>query len=179
MSKKSVFEKIARKINTAVKGVDLEEVGEMAVERIVRRTRTGRGLQETERGAKPKELDELSDLYVKYREGSVDIWTNERGKVVVKNRKTKIDRGLSSNTRPAKSNLTFTGQLLDSLISKVKGFKVIIELMENRNDGVKNKDIVKWQKEQGRHFFELSDKEVRGLQKEIKKDLIKRIKRIK
>ena len=156
---KKVLSIILDRIERAVKTVPLRPHAKDIEERIRRRTRVGQGLAETQRGAKQKKLKALSDKYKKAR----------------KKNKAK----LSSNTKPAKSNLTSTGQLLDAITGRVSGNTIILDLKEGRDDGVKNKDIVGWQRKQGRDFFEVSDKELRGLQSNIKKDLIKRLKQKK
>ena len=158
MAKKIILD-ILKRVENVAKGLPLRPHAKDIEERIRRRTRVGQGLAETKRGAKQQKLKGLSDKYKQKR----------------KQNKTK----LSSNTKPGKSNLTLTGQLLDSISSRVNGNTMIIEMKEGRNDGAKNSDIIKGQSKQGRDFFELSDKELRGLQNDIKKDLIKRIKRIK
>lgn len=154
-----VFRRIAQRIERVVRGVSLKPYAKDTAERIRRRTRTGQGLQETKRGAKRKKLKKLSDKYKVFR------------------RKNK--REISKNTKPSKSNLTLTGQLLDSIVGRARGTKIIVEFLEKRKDGLKNRDIARYQSEQGRDFFELSDKELRGLQNDIKKDLIKRLKKLK
>lgn len=156
MNASKVFLKIQAGIERIVKGYSLSPYANEIAERVRRRTRTGYGLDVAERGAKKKKLKGLtSDKYIKYRKGRIN----------------------TSLTKPKKSNLTFTGQLLNAITGKIVGKSIVIFLKENRNDGVKNSDIVKGQEDQGRHFFELSNKELNGLRNQIKKDLIKRLKR--
>jgi hypothetical protein len=156
MSKiEAVFSNIERRIKGLVKQIRLKDYGEDAVNRIQKRTRLGYGVENGKRGAPRYKLPKLSEPYKKQR------------------KKKKLD----SSTSASKSNLTLTGQLLRSLISKVTGRKIILTITENRTDGIKNSDLVKWQSEKGRDFFELTDKEVKGLRNQLKKDLIKLIKK--
>lgn len=160
MSKiKELFANIVKKVERASGGLNLDPYAKEYADRIKRRTRLGNGLDETKRGAKRKKLKKLSEKYKKKR------------------KRNKSE--LSSETSPSKSNLTYSGQLLDSITGKGDKKKIQIFIEENRNDGVKNKDILKGQSKQGRDFFELSDKELKSLQNSIKNDLIKSIKKNK
>jgi len=157
MAKKNVFRSILLGIERTIKGYSLRDVADSAADRIRKRTRLGYGVQDGKRGNPREKLKELSEEYVKYRRG-------------------RINRAVA---RPKKSNLSFTGKLLDALYGKVINGKAVVQVKENRKDGVKNRDIIKGQAEQGRHFFELTDKEVKGLRSEIKKDLIKALRKRK
>ena len=152
-----VFERILKKVNSVVNGVDLSKIAQDAEDRIRTRTRLGYGVEGGERGGSRVKLKALSEKYV-----------NQRKKQKSFNR---------SLTTAKKSNLTRTGQLLDSIRSRVIGKKIELFFTERRKDGVKNKDLVEWQSEKGRDFFELTNKEITGLRNQLKKDLIKALRR--
>ena len=173
-----IFANIERKVKGLVKKVRLSDYGEMAIKRIQLRTRLGYGVLGGERGAPKYKLPKLSQSYKDFRSGKVIFWTDKGGRVrSTTNVPDSMKPKLPSTTKPSKSNLTLTGQLLESIKSRVSGNKIILYLKENRNDGKSNKDIVGWQSEQGRDFFELTDKEVKGLRNQLKKDLIKILKK--
>lgn len=152
-----IFDKILGKAKTSVDKVDLRKHAKATANRIKTRTRLGDGLKDDARGSAKKKLKKLqSKNYKKYRE--------------------KTDK-LSEFTTAGMSNLTFTGQLLDSIFGKVKGRKIVIDMKEDRNDGKKNSDIVAKQSKLGRPFFELSSKELKGLQNDIKKEIISNIRK--
>jgi len=122
---------------------------------IKKRTRLGYGVKEE--GADKQKLAALSKPYIKIRK---DSRKNLRGV-------------LSSETSPSKSNLTFTGQLLNAILGRNKGIgKGEVYIKEQRNDGVKNSDIVEGQeKKQGRPFFYISKLEKQQLKNAAAKDL--------
>lgn len=85
---------------------------------------------------------------------------------------------LSSNTTPNKSNLTATGQLLNSIQCEVKDRQFEISLKDQRKNDlsgkkskVKNSEIRKFQEDQGRPFFGLLDFEKLFIIREIIKRL--------
>lgn len=153
MANNRVFDNILLRINGIIGRFSLRPYAKDAAERVRIRTRLGYGVQDGERGGKRERLKPLKPDYRIFRKKS-----------------KKTNRKL---TTPAKSNLTLTGQLLDAIRGRVRGKTIEVYFKENRNDGVKNTDIRKGQAEQGRDFFELTDKEVKGLRNQIKKDLIK------
>lgn len=134
-----------------VNSFSLKPYAEPLAKRIKIRTRLGFGLDRPGRGGKRRRLKRLTDRYKDKR------------------RRSK----LHNETKPGKSNLTFTGQLLNAIFGKARGDTIVIGINPRRRDGISNADIVKWQEDQGRPFFDLTDKEIKGLRTEIKKDLIK------
>lgn len=77
-------------------------------------------------------------------------------------------KNLSTKTSPWKSNLTFTGELLDSLYHKVSGLKIQIRI---RGAKSKNKAI---HVSKDRPFMNLSGKQVRNLLK-LYNDLVRKV----
>jgi hypothetical protein len=112
------------------------------VPRIIRvRTRLGKGVV----GGSLVKLDSLSENYQKFR---------------------KKFKGLSGLTTAKRSNLTLTGQMLDSIKGARIGYKFIFFFNNTESD---NK--AKWAAEGGRPFFELSDSEKNGLFRKVQKIL--------
>lgn len=158
--KNNFFEKFLKKIKVKIDKFDLDPIAKEAANTIKKRTRLGHGVKDGERGGAKKRLKDqkpLTDDYKKFRKKS-----------------KKLNKKVTSAN---KENLTLTGQLLDSIRGKQKGKTIEIDVVNNRNDGKKNSDIISWQKDQGRDFFELTDKEVKRLRNQLKKDLIKNIKK--
>lgn len=156
----TVIGRILFNIERLVKGYSMKKISEEAANQIRKRTRLGFGVKGGERGGTKinfKIEAPHTDKYKKFR----------------KKNKAK----LSPATAPGKNNLTLSGQLLDSIAGKATKNVATIFFKEDRNDGVANSDIVEGQAKQGRTFFELTDKELKGLQNQIKKDLIKSLRK--
>ena len=147
------FRQIQIRIQRIIKGFSMRKIADEAADRIRVRTRLGFGVKNGVRGGKRVKLKRLtSEQYKKFR---------------------KRFRGLSGQTTPKRSNLTLTGELLDSIISRFRGNKAMLEFKNPE----RNNTIVEGQADMGRHFFELTDKEVKGLQNQIKRDLIKQLRK--
>ena len=130
---------------------NLDAVGEMVADQIRKRTRLGYGVEDD--GKSQKKLKKLSNGYKDWRK---------------KNR-----RALSGDTTPARSNLTQTGDMLDSIEHKVQGDSVEISV-----NGRFNQDKARWVTEGGRPFMNLSKAErnmVADMFRDIIKDTIKLI----
>lgn len=144
------FKDLQKKVEIALQAVlnksTFDEIGKMTAQSIKTRTRLGKGVETT-----PGSLVPLKALAPS---------TKER-------RTSKKKAGkLSSQTTPAKSNLTDTGEMLDSLKYQSTDTEVRIYI-----DGSDNQKKAKDQAEQGRKFMNLSKSEVaevvRFLQKKI------------
>jgi len=171
-------------------------------EAIKKRTRLGYGVPEDE--ADKERLRPLSKPYILYRK--VVTSYNQRKSKAKNPSKTKFSltkkqmSGASTNdlkglnffqrnagtdkqinkeyTSYEKSNLTFTGQLLNALFGRGTGVgKAEVFLKEKRDDGIKNSDIVKWQENQDRPFFHISKIEKSQLKSAARKDLLEYIKK--
>ena len=141
---------IIKRINAAliesIKPRELEPVAQFAIDIIVKRTRLGYGVSRNY-GFKDK-LKGLSKNYVKYR-----------GRV-----------SLADLTTPRKSNLTLTGQMLNSMkvISAVPGKVEIGPTGTRRKRGNEEKTptnaaVAAYQEEQGRTFNRMSIYEIQQL----------------
>lgn len=119
-----IIKKLQKTVNQAVSKAAMQAVGKFAVDTIVKRTRLGYGVDE-QFGPRSRLLA-LSDRYVERRRG--------------------LD--LDPTTRPNRSNLTNTGQMLRSMGFKVLApGKLIIEPTGVRDDGLKNIDVAEWNAE--------------------------------
>jgi hypothetical protein len=132
--------------------------GQQASDMIKLRTRLGSGVSGD--GADKEKLKPLADS------------THERRKALQKKGK------LSGLTSPGKSNLTQSGQLLDSVtpISSQIG-SVTVSPQGSRDDGKDNADIGRYVTDAGRPFNHLSKVEIRRIQTAVQKDLRDAIKR--
>lgn len=142
-------------ISKAVSPSSLRPVGRFAVDLIVKRTRLGYGV-DNNFGIKSR-LKPLSQRYQEFR---------------------KKYQALSSTTRPTKSNLTLTGQMLKSMkVLSVSDNKIILAPSGRRNDGLSNLEVASFQEEQGRIFNRLSNLEYKQLIRFYRKnfgDLLKK-----
>ena len=90
----------------------------------------------------------------------------------IKARKRAKKKGeLSGETSPSKSNLTWTGSMLDNIIAKVKGQKRIGITFSGGTKGVSNKDKAGYAHDLGREFRNLSNIELKAFNREVKKIL--------
>lgn len=123
----NLVKKLEKTVAESIKKTALIDVGVFARDLIVKRTRLGYGV-EKDFDSKQK-LAKLSSKYVKRR---------------------KMFNGLSAYTTPNKSNLTLTGQMLDSIISVTKDKIIEIKPSGRRDDGKRNADIARYAEEGGR-----------------------------
>lgn len=188
--KEEVKKVLNKKLNKALKqGITMQYVEELR-DRIVTRTRVGIGIDpETGRGER---LKKLSKKYVKQRKKSKAIKRrNQADKRERKRAKAeKRDPKLSSKTTPGKSNLTATGQLLNSLtVIKLKlkdawGFKISVPdnlrgrdfLGRPNKYGLTNRTLVKYLADQGRTFLGFTKSQRNIIAKEIRNFIIKGLK---
>lgn len=125
---------------------------------VKKRTRLGYGVDSP--GANRKGLKALSPNYIKKRR-----LDKKRGR-------------LHPDTTPSKSNLTRTGQMLNSLQGKAQsGRKGIINLKASRNDGKTNPEIAGYNEEKGRKFMNLSNLELKRARQLVRENLIVEVKK--
>lgn len=118
----------------------MQEIGDKAKKLVFDRTVAGYGVQDDTNVIKPKKkLLKLSKPYIRHR-GSQNVKLNPR-------------------TTPSTSNLTLTGELLDSLKAIVSTGKVTISV-----SGARNKKIKGYVEEQGRPFNNLDTQSLKQLQ---------------
>lgn len=146
----------------------MEKVAKKIVQLIYGRVKMGKGVSSDSMDPdKVKEvtLKALSDSYVAYKKR-------------VKKGLTRIDKSLGSMVRTtSKSNLTFTGEMLEALTYEVgKGIRVYVE-DSNRTDGKDNKKVAGYASEE-RPFLALTQKEFKIIQDMYKKEITRLIRRI-
>jgi len=107
-----IFKQINDEVDNLGRSRRLRELGSFAAELIRKRTRKGFGVARP--GGNRRKLKRLARSTIEYR--------------------TRYKKLLSSKTSPRKSNLTFTGQLLDSIKLKVTKGRVTIGPRGRRRD---------------------------------------------
>lgn len=150
----------------------MKEVGETAVEMLRTRTRLGYGVRQT-RGKREK-LKPLADSTKRVRAGKLAFF-KQRGVTVPYEPDLEENKAkLHPLTRPAKSNLTMTGQMLDSFkVISVTNGKVIIGPSGSRKDGLTNEQVAEFAEEMGRPFAYITDIEYKRLLDDVRKKLTK------
>lgn len=137
------IKKIIQKIESIKKEVlsqkNMQAIADSVADSIKLRTRSGKGVDEQGNLTK---LDPLSDEYVETRK-------RKRNK-------------LSPYATPKKSNLTATGQMLDSIDTAINGSSIIFFFKEQRTKELSGKSkstngqIAKYVEDGGRRFFGFS-----------------------
>jgi len=155
-----------RKLQDAIRAVipeikapaNMRKYGDMSAAMIKLRTRLGSGVDAS--GDSKKALKRLADS------------TKE-------SRKAKKKKGkLSELTTPNRSNLTETGQLLDSVgVTKSAYGSVTVSPSGSRTDGKTNQKVAEYVTDGGRPFNNLSKIEIKRLSEEVKRDLREAIKK--
>ncbi len=146
---KAVMDKVAKGVAESFKAQAMKLLGAEAIRLIVVRTRLGYGVVRP--GAPRQKLKPLSKRYIEHRE----------------------DSRLSGFTAPRRSNLTFTGAMLESLrIKTSKAGAVSIEPTGGRRDGQTNAAVAGHVTKGGRPFISLSDLEIKKLARYMEKEIL-------
>lgn len=157
---KKFLKKIEKTLDEAKKKPVMQSLAEEAVRLIVKRTRLGYGV--TRNLGTRSNLKRLKASYIKQR---------------------KSFKSLSTSTRPGKSNLTLTGDMLSSVkVISIKDGKVSIGPTGNNRYGESNQNIAEWNADRGRTFNRLSLNEFNQLRRFYRKnfgDLLKKQKLLK
>lgn len=194
--KKELTKVLTNKLEKALRqGITMEYVEELK-DRIVTRTRVGIGVDpETGRGER---LKKLSPKYIQQRKGSktikrrnvIDTRRRKAAKEESERRGEKVKPNLTSLTTPGKSNLTATGQLLNSLtVIKLKikdgwGFQIRVpESIRGRDflgrankRGLTNRKLAEYVAEKGRAFMGFTKSQQNIIAKEIREFILKGLK---
>lgn len=135
---KKIFARLNQVLKDAVDPINIVPVAQFTIDLIVKRARLGYGVSE-DQGDK-FQFPGLSSKYKKYRTKFPD---------------------LSDTTSPTKSNITLTGQLLDSVqIVTQRTGQIIISPVGVRRDGkLDNKVLAGYLAEKGRPFMYVSSLE--------------------
>ena len=124
----NIIKKLEKTVEETISKAALKDVGVFARDLVVKRTRLGYGVKNNFEGK--ARLQKLNPNYIKKR---------------------KMFQGLSENTSATRSNLTFTGQMLDSIISQTKDRTIIIKPTGIRDDGKRNEDIARYAEQGARN----------------------------
>lgn len=138
---------------------NMTRYGNMAVDMIKTRTRLGSGVSSD--GQNKQKLKPLADSTKRSRESK-----KRAGK-------------LSELTTPGRSNLTDSGQMLDSMtVTKVAQGTVTVAPRGARREGGTNEKVAAHVSEKGRAFNALSRVEFKRINDQVKKDIRAFIKRL-
>lgn len=131
---KAITDRLKRAVATdAIQPGPMKALGEFTANLIVKRTRVGYGVDRNQ-GEKQR-LKALSNRYIEHRKQS----------------------SLSSTTNAKKSNLTFTGQMLESVkVIRASNGKILIGPTGTRRDGQTNTEIALVNANRGRAFNNVS-----------------------
>jgi hypothetical protein len=153
-----ILRKQLEKLNKGLQRIELRAYVDQLPKTIKQRTRQGKG------------LDDDNDI----------IKLPPIKKSTIKSREYAQRRGdLDERTKPKKSNLTMTGQLVDSLFARqIRNDTVRLSLNDSRNDGKGNNKIKKYQEDSGRKFFGAANEELKKLNERIEKQITRLIKNI-
>lgn len=140
------------------KPTTIKLLAEQATRDIKIRTRLGFGTSSESPGGNKVKLEKLSKSYRDFRKGLAAFYTDEQGRL--RKFKPKNPPALSSATSPTKSNLTLSGQMIDSIDYSIKG--TTIEIAARGRD---NKDKVFYAHEGSKNrpkrtFLSLTNKEI-------------------
>lgn len=151
-----------RYIQSVVTKQMLKEFGEQMRDIIFNRVKAGKGLSSKKVSVGGNSLQKLKDLSESY----IDF------------RRKHPPRGEFASAR--RSNLTYTGELLDAIIVKVRGESVTVEI-ENRahSSGQTTREVAKKVADGGRPFFGLSDSEVKILDNFVKRRIRQEVRKLK
>ena len=121
---------------------------------IYKRTKSGRGVTDVGPRAQPARLARLSTPYVERR------------------KKTGVAGPFGS---PGKSNLTYSGQMLESIRvqANARGFRVEIPNTRRANSNLTNSRVAQYVQDNGRPFFALTQDEIQILVREIEREVRK------
>ena len=149
---------------------------------IKKRTRLGYGVPYT--GSSRERLLPLSQSYIEQRRGNIAFATIGRGPTrrvisyvpneIGGTRKSPRSPDLSNETSPTKSNLTFTGQMLNALAgtSGRREHGEVYLLQYRRGTSLTNSDIARLNEENGRPFMYASDLQIKRLTNLIRETLL-------
>ena len=146
-----IIKSLQKVVNDSIKAAALLPTSKFAADLVVKRTRLGYGVSKN-MGAKEK-FAKLSPNYVKQR---------------------KMFAGLDASTRPNKSNLTRTGQMLASIRPIIVDGQIIIRPTGNHKGGFSNEQLAKWNEDGTRNrprrvFLNISELEFNQIKRFYRK----------
>lgn len=139
---KNIMKRIEAAIDDAMSPKELRQLALEAIDIIVKRTRLGYGVSNN--FGKKEKFPKLSEQYIKRRLS---------------------DKKLAATTSPKKSNITDTGQLLNSIgIFKERKGAISIGPQGTRDDGLSNSQLkIHLENRHNRYFLYVSELEFRQL----------------
>lgn len=196
------FDSFSKKMQAAMeelgKSSNMQKIGDFAADIIRKRTRLGYGVEKT--GDERTALKPLDPEYKLFRAQTEERTSKKTGKAL-KARNVKSDKPLTGNfaaklhkknnsskskeklntalTSVNKSNLTYTGQMLDSLKATATKDSVVINVTGQRRDGQSNEDIAAENEDRGRRFNDLAKGDLNQLRvflSTIVDDILKKLK---
>ena len=154
----------------------MKKLGKDMITQIRKRTRLGSGVNITT--GKKEKLTKLSSSYKEVRKGNMYFFRKKgvSSAIPVKTKgKGKRNKNLSMLTTPSKSNLTATGQLLDSMKSRSFNSKIIISFNETRfkelsgkKSKLSNSEVARHVRNNGRNFLNLANFELSKFSRELR-----------
>lgn len=156
---KELSERISQAVNESIDTAQSKRLGDNLAGQIRKRTRLGYGVGTN---GQQQRLLRLTDLYIEHREDNRS--------------------DLSEATRPGKSNLTATGQMLNSLRGRGARAQIVVEITGNRTkelgdrrSRLSNSQVARYVQEQGRPFFKVTNAEKNGLAREVKRLILAKL----
>lgn len=144
-------------INRVIKNIDKilsKKLANKIVKGIRSRTRKSLGVETS--GGRPTALAPLSESYIEQR------------------KRLKRNGQLSSKTSPSKSNLTKTGEMLDSLDYTLNKGQIVISVAQEQKDKQKwNEDGDTSKNKPKRIFMNLSDEQIKEIEDAVLDELVK------
>lgn len=129
------------------------EWAQYVADTIYKRTKSGKGLTQNKTsvgGNSLKKIEPLSDGYVNYRSRRV----------------------LGPFASARRSNLTFSGELLESIVAKIAGDAAIVEIQDTQHStGIGMRELAQVVSDKGRPFFGLADNEAKALENYVKRKI--------
>lgn len=169
-----VTEKLSQDLLDLVGRSFLEVLARKMREVIYRRTKSGKGVS---RSGDEQPLKSLSPHYVDYRKRAFGFDKKVRG---VKIKQNLGKQRLGEFGSPGKSNLTLTGETLDSIQFKIERFGFRLYFPDTKHKFSKRvtvREVARYVQMQGRPFFSLSRGERRILLQEVQKEVRKQLRR--
>lgn len=164
------------------------DLAQLTKEIIYKRVKSGKGVSSDSSPFIVTRFQRLSPLSANYkayrRAGRVQFtaMVKRRGgmKKVKVSFQTRNFPGLGEFASPTKSNLTFTGQMLNSMTFDIKrlGFTILIPETRRREGKATNAQVARWVSQAGRPFMNLTAGEHRIVKSRMKKILQRELKRL-
>ncbi len=168
----NIEKKIEDKIQKSVTASLDRELAQETADQVRKRTQLGFGVDEN---GKQVKLKPLSESYRAQRRGDVAFYRDSQGRL--RAFEPNVPPNLSSQTTPAKSNLTRLGEMLKSLTGRVKDNQILINVKGRRKDGsgLTNEEVAEYVEAQGRRFLDLTNGEKNSLIRKIKERVLRNL----